>query len=445
MEEVVLMPIEVPETPKVYTTSYDNFKGVDFTNDATNVWKRRSPTGTNMLPDEAGRPFKRHGWSVLISNADLCEALTRYEQIDIDQTAFDADKERYYYIYNNEYRQCDSNDTFDIGVTYYVYVPVENCEIMKCAYFEIAGTDHIVVFTDEGVIFYNGDPDPANWEKCWDDDVIDAYDRNFFFEGNGVSAFYIYNNFRVWKYDETFKLTEITDSLYIPTVLIQANASTRGGVTNEPYNVMGDKATVQYNDYTISTWWGSSHLNYHFDYDAFFTGKTRGNPPYYKWRYNGSSWVEVTSTSTAFPSGNFDYLTGMKNGSEFVVVYANGFLVPSDVSTDQYKDIKVWGTKTTQFDTEITVNITTAPSSNTTCLLHSPDTYDKKNKTTWIELWKNFSLYTANGEDFLKCTFPTRSVKMTRHESGDTIKYYDVGGVSTPYSRLDEVVDLVTD
>ena len=45
MGEVALMAMELPASPKVYTTKYDNFKGVDYTNDATNVWRRRSPTG----------------------------------------------------------------------------------------------------------------------------------------------------------------------------------------------------------------------------------------------------------------------------------------------------------------------------------------------------------------------------------------------------------------
>ena len=43
------MPIDVPAPQKVYTTVYDNFKGVDYTSDATNVWKRRSPSAINMV------------------------------------------------------------------------------------------------------------------------------------------------------------------------------------------------------------------------------------------------------------------------------------------------------------------------------------------------------------------------------------------------------------
>ena len=56
------MALEIPKNPKVYTTKYENFRGVDFTNNPTKVRYRRSPSGKNMLPDASGVPFKRHGW-----------------------------------------------------------------------------------------------------------------------------------------------------------------------------------------------------------------------------------------------------------------------------------------------------------------------------------------------------------------------------------------------
>ena len=58
------MPIQTPSEPKVYTSVYSNFKGVDFTTDATKVFKRRSPDALNMLPDDGGVPYKRTGWKV---------------------------------------------------------------------------------------------------------------------------------------------------------------------------------------------------------------------------------------------------------------------------------------------------------------------------------------------------------------------------------------------
>ena len=58
------MPLEMPSEPKVYTSVYSNFKGVDFTSDSTKVFKRRSPDALNMIPDDGGVPYKRTGWRV---------------------------------------------------------------------------------------------------------------------------------------------------------------------------------------------------------------------------------------------------------------------------------------------------------------------------------------------------------------------------------------------
>lgn len=58
------MPLQTPSEPKVYTSVYTNFKGVDFTNDPTQVFKRRSPDALNMIPDDGGVPYKRTGWKV---------------------------------------------------------------------------------------------------------------------------------------------------------------------------------------------------------------------------------------------------------------------------------------------------------------------------------------------------------------------------------------------
>lgn len=58
------MPIQMPEEPKKYTTVYSDFRGVDFTNDPSAVFKRRSPYALNMIPDAGGTPYKRTGWSV---------------------------------------------------------------------------------------------------------------------------------------------------------------------------------------------------------------------------------------------------------------------------------------------------------------------------------------------------------------------------------------------
>lgn len=187
---------------KVYTTTYSDFKGVDYTNDASNVWRKRSPTGVNMLPDESGRPFKRTGWEILLSKDKIKEMLT------------------------------DAGVSFDDDIL-----------ITKLAWFELKGVDHIVIFTDCGVIFYNGEVTAVNGE----DDCYSGYDRCFFFEGGGTSAFYIYGNYRIWKYDDTFTLREATSEATIPTVIVSASADGTGTFL-QGYNMFGSKAQIDYND-----------------------------------------------------------------------------------------------------------------------------------------------------------------------------------------------------
>lgn len=58
------MPLQTPAEPKKHTTVYSDFRGVDFTNDPSTVFRRRSPYAVNILPDVGGIPYKRTGWRV---------------------------------------------------------------------------------------------------------------------------------------------------------------------------------------------------------------------------------------------------------------------------------------------------------------------------------------------------------------------------------------------
>ena len=239
------MALNVPDNPKIYTTTYDNFRGVDFTNDATNVWHRRSPTGLNMLPDASGRPFKRHGWEVLISNDEICD-----------------------------------------------YLGVQSCSIQKCAYFEIAGVDHIAIFTDCGLAFYNGE----FTDKSDDYDCFSGQDRCFFFEGNGIAAFYIYGGFKVWRYESDFQLHDVTGEITVPSVLIGADAS-GSGTAHEGYNLLGSLAAVEYGDITMFTWWASDDLQV-FVSDDFKTGKTINSPAVHRYQWENGAWSTKSGAVT---------------------------------------------------------------------------------------------------------------------------------------------------
>ena len=368
------MPLTVPAAPKVRTTRYENFKGVDFTNDATNVWYRRSPSAVNMLPDSSGRPFKRHGWSVLLSNADICTALG-----------------------------------------------VDSCEIAKCSYFELAGVDHIVIFTNEGVVFYNGDENVSTngivgvTDTETDQDCMEGYDRSFFFEGDGTSAFYIYGNYKVWRYETDFQLHDVTSQVTVPTLLISADAKCVG-TSYDGYNLLGTMASVEYNDANLFHWWGTDGLSFSVA-DSFKTGKTQGSPAHYRWKYSGGSWSGIAGTTLAFPSSDITLYSQPQNNDEIIIVYCYGVMLPSNVAQGQVAGVKVYSSASTQFDTPITVNDSSVtPIPNGECrLISAPINIERKQ--AFIEFGNSGVPLTqiVGGEDFIRVEFPSAESTTTTY------------------------------
>ena len=403
------MPINVPDNPKIYTTTYDNFKGVDFTNDQTNVWRRRSPTGTNMLPDESGRPFKRKGWYVILTNDELCDALGEYsyEEAEVDEESFDEDKTRYYILDGAEYIQCTDESEYDNAETYYVR-QYNGVKIKKCSYFELAGTDHIVIFTDAGVVFYNGEVTAVNKEY----DCYSGYDRCFYFEGNGTAAFYIYGNFRVWRYEDDFQLHDVTSLTTVPTVLISASADCVGE-QYEAYNLLGTKASVEYNDTSLFTYWASDGLTIAVD-DTFKETYTQAAQPLYRWKYDPTQvdpnpkWV-TQSGGVAFASAGITVSGEPKDDDEIIILWTYGVVLPNNVS--DYTTVKVWGSVSKQFDCEIPVLASSATLTTGTCRLFIDDTEHRERKYAWIEFKEQWTF--VDGEDFIKTIFPSIEVTAT--------------------------------
>lgn len=78
---MALKEMEVPESPRLYTTRYMSLSGVDYSCDITEVDKTRTPTGTNMISDEGANPVKRLGWRVIDNEI---EKVLRIEALDGD-------------------------------------------------------------------------------------------------------------------------------------------------------------------------------------------------------------------------------------------------------------------------------------------------------------------------------------------------------------------------
>lgn len=228
------MAIDVPKEPKVYTTVYDNFKGVDFTDDVTNVYRRRSPDGLNMLPDIDGRPYKRTGWETVITADDFRTAARKYKTVATDAEV----------------------------------------KPIKTYYFELGGHDFMMIFNTLGVFsvsdfnreIYNTSNMVVidnslylNYERTRIEHTTSDLPSNLnphtgvFFEGNGDAGFYVYCGLDVYEYKQHIvSQTSIHNYYefkkidpYVPTVLIGCKPNGTG-TAYEQVNLLTSERTVAY-------------------------------------------------------------------------------------------------------------------------------------------------------------------------------------------------------
>ena len=372
------MTMEIPSAPKVYTTVYDNFKGVDYTNDSTNIWRRRSPTGYNMLPDESGRPFKRTGWEVMISSEDFANFIT------------------------GEYT------------------------VFKCHYFELAGKDFIVIFTTGGVFLYDG----ALSILTDDVDACYSYERAFFFEGNGKSAFYIYGNYKVWEYgyEDGFYFKQSTD-LYIPRILVTTDPSTCTGVTYEDYNMIFNKVTVEYQTNNMCFAVYVPHVapqsiadivEVNIETETF---KTKvGTTGTYEFVYDETNeYWELNGTQVTLSEYGISTI-GTSNDADMIkAIYEHGVLLANNVAQTQYQDVKVYVSTTMQFDTELEVlQDGNQPDASSCVLVTDNASFPIDNRKAFIIFDSEHTQFNGQ-EDSIRVTFPTTAVDITSYSPADTV------------------------
>jgi len=219
------MALEVPKAEKVYTTTYQNFRGVDYTNDASNAWYRRSPTGLNMLPTMDGKPYKRKGWEIELTPADF-------------RSAVDA-----------EYPSPETS-------------PVTSSTPVipdKTYYFELGGYSYLMIFNNLGVFSYYQNPQDSSasafprllvYHRKYIDANNTAHEfpakpdskRAFFFEGGGTAGFYMFVGMNLYRYDGA-RFLEVEP--YVPMVLFACDAS-GAGTQLESVNILSNKRIVGY-------------------------------------------------------------------------------------------------------------------------------------------------------------------------------------------------------
>ena len=216
------MSVTVPKEDKVYTTTYDRFRGVDFTNDASNAWKHRSPSGLNMLPEMDGHPYKRTGWDIAVTAQEFRDAAGVDSSVEVI-----PDRVHYFELGGYDFLMIFNN----LGVFSYRTNPVSQSS---------GSFEHILVHLDTYIDLNDAQQDfpPAiNGQNV----PIDS-GRAFFFEGGGTAGFYLFVGLKLFRYDGTY-FREVDP--YTPIVLISCDA-TGAGTALEQINMLTSKRIVQY-------------------------------------------------------------------------------------------------------------------------------------------------------------------------------------------------------
>ena len=260
------MPVKVPEEPKTYTTVYDNFKGVDFTNDPSNVYRRRSPSGKNMLPDLDGRPYKRTGWDIRFS---FSEYKLVYDEYDATDTYSEYDMCRH----GDGLYRCIVNIPSPEAWDATHWEEIIRIDPDRLHHFSYGGHDYLMIFNSVGVFYVRDDIDelvlcematPDN-----DDYIISRFppkvtreldgvpttvvmpadaNKAFFFEGGGEAGFYVFVE------NDIYKFTEIdTGGMYfvkvdpkVPVIMIGATPAYCNGTDYDSLNMLTDRRSIQY-------------------------------------------------------------------------------------------------------------------------------------------------------------------------------------------------------
>ena len=383
------MPIEIPKSEKVYTTQYQDFKGVDFTNDPSNVWYRRTPDGVNMLPDEAGRPFKRTGWEIVVTAAQIA-------------TLYAAD--------------CSATAPSEI-------------EIKKCYYFELAGYDHIFVFTNYGVFIYRDGEllsskslSPTN-VLSYEPSVIASYERAFFFEGatdeNGgaKSAFYIYGDFHIWeyKYDETNGFTWTEAAPYIPRVNYLLDARHISGEALEEVNLLSDYIAEDYIDnqymYVSSATTSISGATVTVD-DVMFTAIISDAGTYvFTYTTEDHSWL-LSGDQVTISNYGITLSADPADGSTVTITLSKYKRIDLPKRIVDITGMKVYVSESTQFDKQLTLTSTGTPSSTYDCVRMNPP----GTGNSYLVFYSDW-LPLVDGEDAIRVVYPRNAVIPTSVET----------------------------
>lgn len=377
------MPLEVPSNAKTYTTVYDNFKGVDYTNDETHVYKRRSPSGLNMIPNLDGKPYKRKGWEIAINEAD-------FESLYGDKLG-------------------------------------SNFKINKLHWFEMAGCDHVMIFTTVGLYAYRAtDGEADSFELLSTDPVLKScFDRAFFFEAKGETGFYMYGEYVIWKYfynEDTGEFLLEKQTPTIPRIRISVSADGRTASTLESGNLLTRMVAEEFQNnlqpYISSKTFSPELIGTTIDDNVFMAQYSAGT---YTFTYKDGDWVDADGLFVTLPGLGITLGGTASEGSYITVAVSNYYrtYLAFNVTTENADQVKVFASdseKDGKFGTELSVITGGTPSATQARLEQVEEDGETRTRLTYTVP------HTAlvDGEDAIRVEYPSVVIETTEHTYPET-------------------------
>ena len=111
------MAYDFGPSPEVKILNIENFRGVDFANNPTQVAKNRSPDARNIISDLAGKPVKRNGYETLETFDGQINGIFRLKTDDVEFILVHAGTKLYWRYANGTKYNVLYNDMNDIRST----------------------------------------------------------------------------------------------------------------------------------------------------------------------------------------------------------------------------------------------------------------------------------------------------------------------------------------
>ena len=213
----------VPASPKVFTERLENFKGVDFANNATQVQTYRSPDAQNIISDLAGKPVKRTGYSTLATFEGQINGIFRLATENVEKILVHAGTKLYEWVRTGskeianmvsvDYEYDDDNEEVPVSQTT-VY------EVQTVGEFEETGTE---IYSDMN----NSRSTAFQHDK-----------KLYILDGK---TYLVYGEF-----DGSYAVKPVTDVATVPMVYLAKKPDGTGGTKRHDINMLTKKRTYSY-------------------------------------------------------------------------------------------------------------------------------------------------------------------------------------------------------